>query len=104
MVLSFGLLSLNLEANKKKQIMVVKRLPEDRQTSVVSEAGSGSEKGEEDAETAVAVAVNDESESNLVREPPPGSSSARAPFSNLSIINSNFAVARTLQEQVSRRS
>ncbi|KAF8081644.1 hypothetical protein N665_0873s0016 [Sinapis alba] len=76
------------------------RSPENRQTGVVSEAGSGSEKGEEGAETAVAVAVDDnESGSNLVGELPPRSSSARVPFTNLSQIDSDLALARTLQEQ-----
>ena len=58
------------------------RSPENRQTGVVSESGSGSsEKGEEGAETA----VGDESGSNLVGELlPPRSSSARVPFTNLS--------------------
>ncbi|KAL0864209.1 hypothetical protein Bca101_043327 [Brassica carinata] len=62
---------------------------------------SGSRKEEEGGETAVAVAVNFESGSNFVRELPPRSSSARAPFSNLSLINSDLALARTLQEQLS---
>ncbi|KAF3528213.1 hypothetical protein DY000_02042313 [Brassica cretica] len=73
------------------------RSPENRQTGVVSESGSGSsEKGEEGAETA----VDDESGSNSVGELlPPRSSSARVPFTNLSQIDSDLALARTLQEQ-----
>uniref|UniRef100_A0A1J3ISR8 E3 ubiquitin ligase BIG BROTHER-related n=1 Tax=Noccaea caerulescens TaxID=107243 RepID=A0A1J3ISR8_NOCCA len=77
------------------------RLPENRQTGVVSEAGSGSDKGEEGVETtavAVPVAVDD-SGSNLVGELPPRSSSARVPFTNLSQIDADLALARTLQEQ-----
>ncbi|KAL0857220.1 hypothetical protein Bca101_062374 [Brassica carinata] len=78
------------------------RSTENRQTGVVSESGSGSEKGEEGAETAVAVAAvgDDESGSNSVGEQlPPRSSSARVPFTNLSQIDSDLALARTLQEQ-----
>lgn len=75
------------------------RLPENRQSGVVSDAGSGSEKGEEGVETSVAVAVED-SGSNLVGELPPRSSSARVPFTNLSQIDADLALARTLQEQV----
>ncbi|CAF2077564.1 hypothetical protein Bca4012_090247 [Brassica carinata] len=73
------------------------RSPENRQTGVVSESGSGSsEKGEEGAETA----VGDESGSNSVGELLPlRSSSARVPFTNLSQIESDLALARTLQEQ-----
>ena len=80
------------------------RSPENRQTGVVPESGSGSsEKGEEGAETAAAAAVDDdESGSNSVGEPlpPRSSSSARVPFTNLSQIDSDLALARTLQEQV----
>lgn len=78
------------------------RLPENRQSGVVSDAGSGSERGEQgEGETAVAVAVTvEESGSNLVGELPPRSSSARVPFTNLSQIDADLALARTLQEQV----
>lgn len=78
------------------------RLPENRQTVVVSEAGSASDKGEEGVEaTAVAVAVAvEDSGSNLVGDLPPRSSSARVPFTNLSQIDADLALARTLQEQV----
>lgn len=75
------------------------RLPENRQSGVVLDAGSGSDKGEEVVETAVAVAV-EESGSNLVGELPHRSSSARVPFTNLSQIDADLALARTLQEQV----
>ncbi|CAH8385212.1 unnamed protein product [Eruca vesicaria subsp. sativa] len=68
------------------------RLPENLQTGVVSDPGS--EKVEEGAETTVAVDV-DESGSNSV----PRSSSGRVPFTNLSQIDSDLALARTLQEQ-----
>ncbi|CAG7877027.1 unnamed protein product [Brassica rapa] len=74
------------------------RLPENRPTGVVSESGGGSEKGEEAVETAVAEDV-DESGSNTVGELPPRSSSARVPFTNLSQIDADLALARTLQEQ-----
>lgn len=77
--------------------------PENRQTGVVvSESVTGSEKGEEGAEAAVSVAVDDDESggSNLVGELPPRSSSARVPFTNLSQIDSDLALARTLQEQV----
>lgn len=78
--------------------------PENRQTGVVvvSESVSGSEKGEEGAETAVAaVAVEeDDDESGGSSLVPPRSSSARVPFTNLSQIDSDLALARTLQEQV----
>ncbi|KAH0926835.1 hypothetical protein HID58_019091 [Brassica napus] len=72
------------------------RLPENRPTGVVSESGGGSDKGEEAVETAVDV---DESGSNTVGELPPRSSSARVPFTNLSQIDADLALARTLQEQ-----
>ncbi|KAH0943342.1 hypothetical protein HID58_002979 [Brassica napus] len=78
------------------------RSPENRQTGVVPESGSGSsEKGEEGAETAAAAVDDDESGSNSVGEPlpPRSSSSARVPFTNLSQIDSDLALARTLQEQ-----
>lgn len=75
------------------------RLPENLPTGVVSESGGGSEKGEEAVETAVAEDV-DESGSNTVGELPPRSSSARVPFTNLSQIDADLALARTLQEQV----
>ncbi|ESQ47896.1 hypothetical protein EUTSA_v10021098mg [Eutrema salsugineum] len=76
------------------------RLPENRPSGVVSDTGSGSEKGEEGVETAVAVAVAaDESGSNSVGELPPRSSSARVPFTNLSQMDADLALARTLQEQ-----
>ncbi|XP_010487949.1 PREDICTED: E3 ubiquitin ligase BIG BROTHER-related-like isoform X2 [Camelina sativa] len=80
------------------------RLPiENRQTGVVSDAGSvgNSERGEQgDGETAVAVAVAvEENGSNLVAELPPRSSSARVPFTNLNQIDADLALARTLQEQ-----
>ncbi|EOA30992.1 hypothetical protein CARUB_v10014137mg [Capsella rubella] len=77
------------------------RLPENRQTVVVTDAASGSEIGEQgEGETPVAVAVTvEESGSNLVAELPPRSSSARVPFSNLSQIDADLALARTLQEQ-----
>ncbi|KAH0880221.1 hypothetical protein HID58_067615 [Brassica napus] len=74
------------------------RLPENLQTGVVSESGGGSEKGEEAVETAVEEDV-DESGSNTVGELPPRSSSARVPFTNLSQIDADLALARTLQEQ-----
>ncbi|CAH2053266.1 unnamed protein product [Thlaspi arvense] len=74
------------------------RLPENRPSGVISDAGSGSEKGEDGVETAVAVAV-EESGSNLVADLPPRSSSARVPFTNLSQIDADLALARTLQEQ-----
>ncbi|KAJ4886962.1 E3 ubiquitin ligase BIG BROTHER-related [Raphanus sativus] len=75
--------------------------PENRQTGVVvSESVSGSEKGEEGAETAVAaVSVEDDDESGGSSLVPPRSSSARVPFTNLSQIDSDLALARTLQEQ-----
>ncbi|KAG5415714.1 hypothetical protein IGI04_003281 [Brassica rapa subsp. trilocularis] len=79
------------------------RSPENRQTGVVPESGSGSsEKGEEGAETAAEAVDDDESGSNSVGEllPPRSSSSARVPFTNLSQIDSDLALARTLQEQV----
>ncbi|KAL1197696.1 E3 ubiquitin ligase BIG BROTHER-related [Cardamine amara subsp. amara] len=76
------------------------RLPENRQSGVVSDAGTGSERGEQGDETAVAVAVAvEENGSNLVGELPPRSSSARVPFTNLSQIDADLALARTLQEQ-----
>lgn len=76
------------------------RLPENLQTGVVSDSGGGSEKGDESVvDTAVAVAA-DESGSNSVGELPPRSSSARVPFTNLSQIDADLALARTLQEQV----
>ncbi|CAF2153938.1 BnaA01g25770D [Brassica napus] len=78
------------------------RSPENRQTGVEPESGSGSsEKGEEGAETAAAAVDDDESGSNSVGEllPPRSSSSARVPFTNLSQIDSDLALARTLQEQ-----
>ncbi|XP_009145730.1 E3 ubiquitin ligase BIG BROTHER-related [Brassica rapa] len=74
------------------------RLPENLPTGVVSESGGGSEKGEEAVETAVAEDV-DESGSNTEGELPPRSSSARVPFTNLSQIDADLALARTLQEQ-----
>ncbi|CAH8328932.1 unnamed protein product [Eruca vesicaria subsp. sativa] len=74
------------------------RSPENLQTGVVSESGGGSEKGDEAVEAAVAVAV-DESGSDSVGELPPRSSSARVPFTNLSQIDADLALARTLQEQ-----
>ncbi|KAJ4894078.1 E3 ubiquitin ligase BIG BROTHER-related [Raphanus sativus] len=75
------------------------RLPENLQTGVVSDSGGGSEKGDESVvDTAVAVAA-DESGSNSVGELPPRSSSARVPFTNLSQIDADLALARTLQEQ-----
>ncbi|AEE76307.1 E3 ubiquitin ligase BIG BROTHER-related protein [Arabidopsis thaliana] len=78
------------------------RLPENRQTGVVSDTGSGSERGEQGVgESAVAVAVPvEESGSISVGElPAPRSSSARVPFTNLSQIDADLALARTLQEQ-----
>ncbi|KAG2306311.1 hypothetical protein Bca4012_084657 [Brassica carinata] len=66
------------------------RLPENLQTCVVSDSG---EKGDETVAVAVAV---DESGSNTV---PPRSSSERVPFTNLSQIDADLALARTLQEQ-----
>ncbi|KAJ0232177.1 E3 ubiquitin ligase BIG BROTHER-related [Hirschfeldia incana] len=77
------------------------RSPENRPAGVVV---SESEKGERSAETAVAAATAEDDDesggSNLVGEElPPRSSSARVPFTNLSQIDSDLALARTLQEQ-----
>ncbi|KFK39312.1 hypothetical protein AALP_AA3G228600 [Arabis alpina] len=62
---------------------------------LTGDAGSGSEKGEEVVETAVL----EDNGSNLVGDLPPRSSSARVPFTNLSQIDADLALARTLQEQ-----
>ncbi|KAJ0264519.1 hypothetical protein HA466_0028560 [Hirschfeldia incana] len=72
------------------------RSPENLPTRVATDSGGGSEKGYESVETAVAV---DESGSNSVGELPPRSSSERVPFTNLSQIDADLALARTLQEQ-----
>ncbi|CAN8258721.1 unnamed protein product [Cochlearia groenlandica] len=67
-----------------------------RPDGAVSDAGIGIEKAEE---VVVETAVVEENDSDLVGELPLRSSSARVPFTNLSQIDADLALARTLQEQ-----
>ncbi|CAN8270291.1 unnamed protein product [Cochlearia groenlandica] len=75
------------------------RFPENRRSGVFSETGSGSERGEKGEESAVEVAVDESGSNAVAAEIPLRSSSGRVPFTNLSQVDSDLALARTLQEQ-----